>query len=305
MNIFIVKLFTKGTYEYVQGAQEYCFSHKPPLVAIGWGVEENDIINIKDVEDFVYKKHKDSKGFITAYNHISKNMKKGDFVWTQYNNGRNFMLGKITDDKCFIDKRNPLIGFARHCEWRPIDYNDVPGEIINSYQRRTITLFKKHNLKNFEEYFNYLYYGSENYVLTKKQDYKQLLHYDDLEDLLGIYLNKAIDEKTGEKYEYYIIPSTNKISTKLIEYELRRETNGIIEKACVQCKTGNSSVPEDFFKLEEFKDYHIFISTMKNENYDSKGTNVTTILTDTLWNWAKKNKTLLPGRIQKYIDICE
>ena len=49
-----------------------------------------------------------------------------------------------------------------------------------SYQRRTITLFMKHNLHDFEEYFNYLYSGDCS--LNKRLNYKQLLHYDDLED---------------------------------------------------------------------------------------------------------------------------
>ena len=218
MNIFIIKLFTKGTYEYEQGAQEYCFGHKPPLVAIGWGLEKSEINDNENLESLVLKKHKDSSKFWTAYNHL-KNMKNGDFIWTQCNNGRNFMLGKVTDDNCFIDKNNPLIGFARYCEWHTIDFNDVPGEVINSYQRKNRTLIMKHNLYDFEEYFNYLY-NSSNYKLTKKLNYNKLLHYDDLEDLLGIYLQKH------EDFQYYIIPSSNKISTKLVEYELRREKEG-------------------------------------------------------------------------------
>ena len=118
-----------------------------------------------------------------------------------------------------------------------------------------------------------------------------------MEDLLGLYLQK---EKG-----YFIIPSTNKSSTKLIEYELRRKNNGKIEKSCVQCKTGTSIVEDDIFKDEEFKDYKIYISTINNDNYDNKRDNVKTIYTDDLWNWAKDNKELLPERIQKYIEICK
>lgn len=303
MNIFIVKLFTSNTYESEYNAQDYCFEKN--RVAIGWGLQENMINGKETPEELVqmninynYKYCKESLSrFKTALKNIKDKMKKGDFIWTQNNDGRNFRLGKVTDDAPFIDKDNLLIGLSRHCEWHTIDYNDVPGEIINSYQRRTITLFMKHNLHDFEEYFNYLYSGDCS--LNKRLNYKQLLHYDDLEDLLGIYLQKHKD------FQYYLFPSSNKISTKLIEYELRREKNGKIEKACVQCKTGDSIVDESFFKLNEFKDYRIYISTMKNDNYDKKGKNVKTIFTDELWEWAKNNKNLLPGRIQKYIEICE
>lgn len=309
MNIFIVKLFTKGTEEYEQQAQEYCFENN--RVAIGWGLRKDMIIGDETSEELVkmnieynYKYSKESLSqYKTALNNLNR-MRKGDFVWTQNNDGRSFKLGKITDETPFIDQNNLLIGLTRCCAWCSIDFNDVPGEVINSYQRKNRTLIMKHNLGNFEEYFNYLYLQKKP-KLSQKLDYKKLLHYDDLEDLLGIYLQKHKD------FQYYIFPSSNKISTKLIEFELRREVNGEIEKACVQCKTGKAKVEDEFFNVEEFKDYHIYITTMiPNDNYDydksgKRRTNVTTIPPYILWEWAKKNRKFLPGRIQKYIDICE
>ena len=296
MNIFILKLFTRGTNEHDAGAQDYCFENN--LASIGWGLKEENLDGDESPETLLkmtYDKYQNDSNFKTSSNNLSK-MKPGDFVWTQYNDARDFRLGKIKYDKCFVDTNKLIIGLSRHCEWHTVDFNDVPGEIINSYQRKSRTLIMKHNLDNFQEYFEYLYDPQS--TLNKKLDYQQLFHYDDLEDLLGLYLQ--VEEN------YYILPSTNKTSTKLIEYELRKkEKDGTIKKACVQCKTGDAVVDDTIFEIEDFNDYHIYISTMKNDNYDPKGTNVTTIHTDKLWAWAKEHRDLLPGRINKYIDICK
>ncbi len=286
-NVFILKLFTKGTIENDDyNAQKYCLKHN--YASIGWGSEERKSVNE------IYEERKNEKSFMTSYNNLCIKMEKGDFVWTQANNARDFKLGKILDEECITVEDKPIIGITRRCEWHDINFDYVPGEIINAYQRRTRTLIQKHRLDKYIDYFEYLY-DDNNYTQKLKLDYKKLLHYDDLEDLLGLYLQ--VEEN------YFIIPSTCKTSTKFIEYELiKKEECETIKKACVQCKTGETKVNLETIGINDFKNYHIYLSTMKNDEY--KGENITTIKTDELWDWAKKNKTLLPGRIQKYIEIC-
>lgn len=284
-NVFILKLFTKGTIENDYASQKYCLDNN--YASIGWGSDEQ-----KTVTE-IFEERKNDKSFMTSYNNLCRKMKEGDFVWTQANNARDFKLGKILDEECITVKDKPIIGITRRCEWHDINFDDVPGEIINAYQRRTRTLIQKHNLnENIINYFEYIYNPNKD---TQKLDYEKLLHYDDLEDLLGLYLQ--VEEN------YFIIPSTCKTSTKFIEYELiKKEEDETIKKACVQCKTGETKVNLETIGINDFKNYHIYLSTMKNDEY--KGENITTIKTDELWDWAKKNKTLLPGRIQKYIEIC-
>ena len=103
-----------------------------------------------------------------------------------------------------------------------------------------------------------------------------------------------------KKFEYYILPSTNKQGSKLIEFELR---NNYGEKACIQCKIGASTVGKEIF--DEFKNYKIFISTFRDDDYSKYGTNVKTIKIDELCQWAKENKNILPERIKNYIQISK
>lgn len=296
MSTYRIKLFTKASVGEHDGDQTYCIKNN--LVAIGWGFENEPEIKLDEYKKRVEEKFGKDRNFKISYNNFL-NLNKDDFVWVEIN-ARDYRLGKIQEkyDKYSIvkDKEKCRMGLTKKCMWKKINFNDVPGEVINSCAQRGCTLIQKHNLDDFKEYFEYLY-DKCNYNNTCILDYKKLLHYDDLEDLLGLYLQK---EKG-----YFIIPSTNKSSTKLIEYELRRKNNGKIEKSCVQCKMGTSIVEDDIFKDEEFKDYKIYISTINNDNYDNKRDNVKTIYTDDLWNWAKDNKELLPERIQKYIEICK
>lgn len=173
--------------------------------------------------------------------------------------------------------------------WKKIEFNDVPGKVISSFVGIGTTLQRIRVDNNFKEYCKWLY-EDKTYQLNKSFfDYRALLHSDDLEDLLGLYLQKEL--------KYYIIPSTNKQGTKLIEYELVRDDG---TKACVQCKIGNSKVDDTIF--QEFKDYDkIYITTMNDESYDRKGSNVQTIRLKTLEEWAMNNKEILPQRIQNYI----
>ena len=107
-----------------------------------------------------------------------------------------------------------------------------------------------------------------------------------------------------EKEKYFIIPSTNKQGTKHIEYELR-DING--NKACIQCKTGYSSVDtEKIYK--EFEGYTIFVCVMdesQNGKYNNTEKEVEEIPFHKLVKWAKDHKNLLPQRIQNYIELTE
>lgn len=296
-DIYRIKLFTKSSEGEHDGDQKYCIDNN--LVAIGWGLVDEPNISVEEYEKRVQDQHGHESNFKVSFNNMKK-MKENDFVWVEIN-ARDYRLGKIKSDYYIInDKENPekcRMGLTRKCEWKKINFNDVPGEIINSCAQRGCTLIQKRNLDDsFKEYFEYLY-DEKDYQGSCNLNYKKLLHYDDLEDLLGLYLQK--------EEGYYIIPSTNKSSTKLIEYELRRIKDNQLQKACVQCKTGTSTVNDDIFNDKDFKSYNIYVSTINNDNYDNKGNNVTTVYTDTLWNWAKENRELLPDRLQKYLKICK
>ena len=286
MAVFRVKLFSQNEGEHKEGNdRQYCIDKK--IFAIGWGNENAE--TFKEYQEKLKNKNI-SRGQKISLNNINKEMKDGDYIWAQ-KDGRTYLLGKICGET-FIDKSNKRIGPARKCNWKNLEFDDVPGKILSCFVGFGATLQKVNVDDNFEKYCEWLYKDKKSNICL--DNYKSLLHSDDLEDLLGLYLQK--------KYGYFILPSSNKQGSKLIEFELRNEQG---EKACIQCKIGESTVGETLFNDKDFKNYKIYISTFRDDDYNKYGNNVETIKTNELFCWAKDNMNILPERIKNYIKITK
>ena len=288
MAFYRVKLFTKR--EIHHDDKEYCLAKEHPLVGIGWG-DENCLDINEYIKNVVPRIRKDDKTFASLYE-CMLNMTEDDYVWTKID-GLKYALGRI-QSPLFIDKTRPRMGAVRKCDWKIIDFDSVPGKVMNYFVGGGRTLVRMNISKSLQEYCKRLH--NPNYVITETLDLNDLIHYYDLEDLLGLFLQSK---------GYYIYPSTNKLSAKSVEYELINIDTGA--KACVQCKTGNDIIDkdDDIFK-EQFAGYEIFISTTLGKDYnkyDNYGKSITTVYTDELWEWAHLNYNLLPTRIKNYIDI--
>lgn len=287
MTIYRLKLFTsKSGHE--KEDRNYCIDNN--IMAIGWpinGVKDIDTYQKKAKEHKNYSDNMNLKrGLMVSLNAL-KDIKKGDFVWTQIN-GLDYRLGQIVGD-CEV---NDDIGPSRKCVWKKIKFDYIPGDIISKFVGRGYVLCKVHCSKELEEYCYQLYENKEKDIHINS--IKNLLHYNDLEDLAGLYLQ--------EEKKYYIIPSTNKQGAKLIEYEMRDKFGN---KACIQCKIGNSCVEVDNI-CKEFKDYKIFICVLDERqkgNYTDKERNIEEITFDELLRWAQKHKNILPQRIQNYLSL--
>ena len=294
MTIYRLKLFTN-----FPDRRALCL--KEGSIAIGWEVD-----NAVDAEDYLKKAterygtdgklskgHKDSFDYLKK---ISENVKKGIdcYIWVQLD-GLDYRLGKVTNDVITFDNK---LGPKMECdlsEKRKIKFDEVPGKIIGCFVGRGIVLRIVGQVNVLEKYFEWLYLPKPRPKIHL-ENFTTLLHPDDLEDLAGLYLQ--------EKEKYFIIPSTNKQGTKHIEYELR-DING--NKACIQCKTGYSSVDtEKIYK--EFEGYTIFVCVMdesQNGKYNNTEKKVEEIPFHKLVKWAKDHKNLLPQRIQNYIELTE
>ena len=184
----------------------------------------------------------------------------------------------------------------KKCEWKLIEnFDDIPGQIISNFVGRGITLCKMRLNEDLKKYCDWLYHGKLDNDKPKMENCFSLFHSDDLEDLVGLYLQKE---------GYYIIPSTNKKGQKLIEYELINDEG---EKACVQCKIGNSQVTDEMVKViqENFKGFKIYVSTFA-ENIITDNS-IKFISKEILLDFAKKNKNILPQKIKNYLsfEICK
>lgn len=288
MAIYRLKLFTSES-GHEKEDREYCINNN--LMAIGWPIDGTSDIKEYRKQAKCHKDYSDNEnlngGLKVSLNAI-EDINKGDLVWTQID-GLDYRLGKVVGD-CEI---NDGIGPSRKCLWKEIKFDYIPGDIISRFVGRGYVLCQVHCSDEIEEYCQQLYEKDKDFHI---ENIKGLLHYDDLEDLAGLYLQ--------EKKKYYIIPSTNKQGAKLIEYELRDKRGN---KACIQCKIGNSSVEVDKI-CEEFNGYKIFVCVLDEKQkggYTDKKRNIEEITFDELFKWAKKHKKILPQRIQNYIKLTE
>lgn len=293
MDFYRIKLLTKSS-EHPEEDREDCFKYH--LFAIGWPVEGcvRSIEEYKDAAEKKYCNGKELSGNINSSYKRMKDIKIGDYIWTQ-KNARTYCLGKVSSDIIFENKYINRFGLTRKCEkeWLDIDFNDVPGIVASYFAGPGQVLVSCNSINECEDmkkYCEWLYNGKEGKL--KISDYTHLLHYDDLEDLLGLYLQYGCYKNT----KYFIHPSTNKLSTKSIEYELRDESG---EKVGIQCKIGNSFVTSDNLKEFTNKGYKIFVTTRSNS--PCLGENIINIPIEILWEWAKLHQKILPERIQNYI----
>lgn len=307
MSVFIGNLFTDEDDEKCKTRQEYCFDKDKSIYAISWAVEKE--AQPQNFDDYKEKyKYKDDKGWKKAVD-VMAEIKSGDFIWSRRRASGKYMLTKVKQDvtantaKDFYaveeaDKYNLSV----ICEkWIPFDLDQVPGLVANKFAHGTI----KHccskadrdiETKYIEGYCKNLYDGikPEGFDITAL---KVLLHPDDEEDLLGIYLQRK---------GYILYPSTNKSGTAAYEYMLVKKEKGEIKKAIVQCKMGKECIDMDDLRSNEDFDIYCVTDQGKVKNKSDADKNLTDMKLDYLLQWAKdeENYDLLPDRIKKYMKIC-
>ncbi len=293
-----IHLFTKDGQDEYNEYRQYCIDKG--LLAIGWIVEEN-----KSYENFEeYVKEGKEKGeredndvyktpFIKATNAM-RNIKRGDYCWTRGDNGK-YYLGIMEDDDIICKKIDdyPDIGCYRKCKWTEFELDDVPGKVISC-------LIAGSTLQRIDDIGALLY---SHFLLTKdktvisgEDNFFSILHPDDIEDLVGIYL----------QYEknYIYVPSTNKKGTAVIEYMLINREKPY-KKAVIQCKSGYSSIDEKLFG-EDYEEYEIYLFVVDGsvpEIKEKDKNRIIKIEKKKLFDFCVKNKEILPNRIKKYIEM--
>ena len=215
-------------------------------------------------------------------------MRPGDFVWTLGGDGH-YYCGKITDTEVHFSLPGFLsVGMWKKCQWKKYTHDQVPGKVITSL----ILGGTLQHVWDVTEYTAYLYDGTP---FAKKPDFFALLHPDDLEDLLGLYLQQSAG--------YYVFPSTNKTGTALFEYMLVHKATG--KRAVIQCKTGQAAVPPENIRTftTDYKDMDVYITTLRDDDY--AGANIHVIKKETLKTWAQQHLPILPGRIKNFLLISQ
>ena len=294
-----------------QEYKDYCKSNNK----LGWGWPRHTpkiVTTLKEYKEDYGK----SRSLTIACNQI-KDMKPGDLCWSYISS--KWYLGKVIGDFIFSTPSAdyPEFGMYRGCKWHEISNSDLVPGIICAYSKKEATVLHISENTNFAAYCNALFNNWENLeniqnTLKGELDFWEVAHTDDLEDLVGLYL---------QKHGYYIFPSTNKQGTKDYEFKLIR-TDGEKE-AVIQCKN-NADIPWE--TLEGYTKEDIYVLSVKetkgaghsrtmlskekcSENWDmgweSKDERIKMFDAKKLEAWARDNQHILPKRIQNFLKLSE
>ena len=316
-NVFKINLFCwKDIKEKKSVYQDYCIEHN--ILGWGWTRGENPspVETLDEYkEDYINNKNEGKKlANLTKACNQAKEMREGDFCWT-YAEGQ-WYLGKIGGGFCFRppDKEYPAFGMYRKCEWTHIEeYDLVPGNVcVRSKSDGTLKCVSEK--ENFYIYCKDLYNGKKA-SQSLGLDFWELAHYEDLEDLVGLYLQK--------QEGYFVIPSTNKTGTKDYEYKLIQNGSPHRE-AVIQCKNNDNISPEVWGKFEtgDYQDLNVYILTVKEDThpegdeknykksndifaYTGYNGRIKVFNKDKLKNWAQDNIKILPQRVQKFLELSK
>ena len=223
---------------------------------------------------------------------------------------------------------NPhAFGLWRHCEWNTeINFDDVPGNVVARFLGTMCRVLSTEK-NSFYQYCNYLYNNKEDELPEEEKekiDFWNLTHYDDLEDLVGLFLQKECD--------YFIFPSTNKQGTKDYEYKLVHKDSK--KEAIIQCKhtedidiiifenykeetfllivngkvnlgKDRKQIIEEDWKIWKTKEGEEKIAIKKYyyENKNGKKFEYFKFDKDVLKEWAKENSIIMPQRIKNFLKI--
>lgn len=214
INLWRVNLKPVGISE----AADYCIKYG--IVGIGWGVNptparKDDYLKYGRKE---YEKDGPNRGWRKATNAFLFEMSRNHLVWTRTVDGK-YYLGRIKGRwKYYSDKEHADLHMVntRTVDWQEVgEVSLVPGKIFNSFSRggtvrhiddETVLQYSMHL---YNKLVGKKYYNVER---VKIDNIFSMLHPEDLEDVVGLYLQIT--------HDYVLQPSTCKKDTQLYEAKL-------------------------------------------------------------------------------------
>ncbi|MBD3406263.1 MAG: hypothetical protein GF411_09155 [Candidatus Lokiarchaeota archaeon] len=277
--------------------REFCIKNN--ILGIGWQIEEvNKPIEWKEYLDrakAIYGKEY-SRGWNTAMHAIGNRMKINDLCWTRDKYG-NYYIGRVTGNWEYRYSREYVeadIVNVRTCDWKKVGKVDhVPGKVVNSFRGRTLQAVSGDSI---EIYSNYTYYGNlekidQNKIYKFNEGLYSLLSADDLEDIVGIYL---------QSIGYVFIPSSCKINTSEYEYVMKNKVDGT--KAIAQVK--RKSVPLNAADYSRHK-CKVFLFAVGGQYGDDISENVECLDPNKIRDFILKNLKTMPDKVNDWVEISE
>ncbi len=281
------------------------FCIKEEIAAVGWGISRKPSSkeDYRELVEHEYKKFDESwktwrKSWAAATNAILDRIQLYDLIWTRDRRG-NYFLGEIQSDWRY-DGSPPYAAADvynyRKCKWFNVGLMDnVPGSVVNGFNRsaaiQTVTAPSS------------LLYSQYLFAKLSKKEYKaptsksgvdllQLLHPDDLEDVVALYLQVELG--------FFLYPTTCKRSTKLIECLF--VSTEFDERIGIQVKGGDEPVDRDSFA--EFDGIAYLFSA--SGKYPGKPRDeIHCLQPKVVRQFCLDNERIMPRRVRRWIEFYE
>lgn len=275
------------------GVDSTKFCLKKAIIGIGWKIDSNP----HSEEEYLRsgKKSHDSRSWRKATNAILRNMKIGDLIWFRDSWGK-YYLGRIESDWEYRDGQDYIDADILNIRKVDAYYVDtiIPGKIVNNFVSGTVV---QRILDGPSKSFSFLKYNSLTNTKTyytpeilDKNDIFSLLSSIDLEDLVGIYLQKTLG--------YILIPSTRSTRNDTIKIEYALKSKDGSHVVGVQVKSGDTKID-----LNEYADYDYKVYVFSPAGYvGTHNNNTDKIEKSDLLNFLFKRKNFMPEHIQDWIN---
>lgn len=276
--------------------------------------DRHNAIETKYVEqkgdDYTPSRVKQNGELKASLRYMISEMDEGDLAWV--NEGSEFAVCRITGDwQTDLDldaddqapyARNDIRNF-REAEWTVIPYTMVPGFVKRRFAGQGSTLSKMHitdrqcsiseqifSAREFDETMDGIV-DSVAASLNNDVDTSEFFGVLDPVEIEDLVILKLQDGTDG----WSIIKSTTSSSEADIECELRRVTDGQVQRGFVQVKSGNATVsPENYEDKAEHGNVFLFAQTPVAV---SQWENMNVITPRAVLDFVKENPGYLPDTV--------
>lgn len=276
------------------GVDPRAFCFDMGIVGVGWPHQDAESLTWDEYRTNV--KYRNDSNWKAALRALHDRMEIDDLVWTRDRKGV-YWLGRITgpwEYRGAPEYRQADVVNVRACDWVRVGAEDTPpGRVANSFRGRTLQRSKGKGVREFSKLTYNEGADVEHYKVEKVDaDVFSLLHPDDVEDLVAIYL---------QDQGYRLIPSTAKKGTPRFEFVLRHDADG--RKAVVQVKVSDTLAVADYADEADVEEVFLFSA---RGGYRGRSTDSVRCLDpDEIRDFMHQNRHVMPDKINTWLDIAE
>lgn len=276
------------------GVDPRAFCFNKGIVGVGWPHDGAESLTWDEYRKNV--KYKNESNWKAALRALHDRMEIDDLVWTRDRKGI-YWLGRITGPWEYRGKpeyRQADVVNVRTCDWVRVGVEDTPpGRVANSFRGRTLQRSKGKGVHQFSK-LTYNRLADEQYYELERVDADifSLLHPDDIEDLVALYLQER---------GYRLIPSTAKKGTPRYEFVLRNEADG--RKAVVQAKVSDTLSVRDYEDDADVDEVFLFSARGGYRGGSSK--HVHCLDPAEIRAFIHQNRHVMPDKVRTWLDIAE